>query len=498
MTADVLLVSADARRIPLADNSVQCVVTSPPYWGLRKYAGEQELIWESGTGIPACALHAWAEETSPKKTGGLNGDESIRGYEENRFLPAVTSGTCRRCGAWRGAYGLEPTVEMYVQHSIEILRELRRVLRKDGVLFWNLGDSYCSGAFSARSYETLTTTEARNERYGENARMPANWRNDANKIGRNGRPTGLKPKDLVLMPARIALAAQSDGWWVRSVIIWAKQNPMPESVTDRPTDSYEHILMLTKRGKYYWDADAVREKAENSHSRGNGDGGRKARARNEEGVHVGWTEATRELVTERNMRNVWMFPTQPYAGAHFATFPEELPRRCILAATSAKGACLQCGSPWRRVTKQHVRFEGGSGKAMQPDSWNGSHFDTGKTAEHQGQRMQLRGGKNGEDYEQAVSGEYDIRMGPVIDSQTIGWSPTCRCRGQHGKTQPCVVLDPFAGSGTTGRVAIELNRRAVLLDLAYGRATAEDRAKCREYARLARTRLSEVQRTLPL
>jgi DNA modification methylase len=104
-------------------------------------------------------------------------------------------------------------------------------------------------------------------------------------------------------------------------------------------------------------------------------------------------------------------------------------------------------------------------------------------------------GKNGEDYEQAVSGDYDIRMGPVIDSQTIGWSPTCRCRGQRGKTQPCVVLDPFAGSGTTGRVAIELNRRAVLLDLAYGRATAEDREKQRDYAALARTRISEVQRT---
>ena len=161
-----------------------------------------------------------------------------------------------------------------------------------------------------------------------------------------------------------------------------------------------------------------------------------------------------------NLRNVWTFPTQPYKGAHFATFPEEIPRRCILAATSERGACVQCGAPWGRVSLRQTHFESGSGRAGNPPN-----------------------GKHGREWEQAQSGDYDIRMGPVNESQTIGWRPGCECRGQRGRTRPCIVLDPFGGSGTTARVAVELNRRAVSLDLAYHDHAAK------------RTR--EVQRRLP-
>lgn len=162
----------------------------------------------------------------------------------------------------------------------------------------------------------------------------------------------------------------------------------------------------------------------------------------------------------RNLRNVWTFPTQPYSGAHFATFPEEIPRRCILAATSAKGACVQCGAPWQRVTRTN---ESGSGRAGTAPNGKGA------------------GGSQ-------VREDHDVRLGPCVDAVTIGWQPSCRCRGQRGHTLPCVVLDPFGGSGTTGRVAIALRRRAVLLDLAYSA----------EYAAMARERTSEVQVELAL
>ena len=287
----------------LPDESVQCVVTSPPYWGLRKYSGEQELIW----GDKDCE-HQWGEtievkgyhagETNPGKEGYT---KDLDQWSNNR------GGFCSLCGAWKGAYGLEPTPEMYIEHTIEILREIRRVLRKDGVVFWNIGDSYWGGdrgadyKYSNDTYETMKAAKP-------------DWNSDT-----------LKPKDLCLIPFKIAIAAQEDGWWVRSVIIWSKPNPMPESVSDRPTESHEYILMLTKSKKYYWDADAVREGRQgNTHSRGS----KRTPPIESAGIgHEDWCKYMTkddELVS-RNIRTVWEFPTQPYPEAHFAVFPEKLP-----------------------------------------------------------------------------------------------------------------------------------------------------------------------------
>lgn len=474
---------------------MQCIVTSPPYWGLRKYAGEQELVWGPEMCFTTCdgphPDHEFIEEHRAGISGGQNNNCKADNPEgpTNRDCPPSTHGTCRRCGAWRGAYGLEPSVQMYVAHSLEILGELRRVLRADGVLFWNLGDSYQSGNRGNYMRPRCTdsnTLQAAFEGEEDFPRQP-------NRLPQDG----LKPKDLVLMPARIALAAQADGWWVRSVIVWAKPNPMPESVADRPTDSYEQILMLTKSARYFWDADAVREAAAESsiermsqenfwnQSGGEKDYGNGSKPRKiAENVARAWgykpghderdgkerfCSGTGGYVPigGRNMRNVWDFPTQPYAGAHFATFPEELPRRCILAATSARGSCRQCGAPWERV----VKATGGT---------IGHSYHDHQEDEVQGQRTNS----------EMVDGSYQ--------RDTVGWTPTCRCRGQHGQTAPCVVLDPFGGSGTTGRVAIELGRRAVLLDLAYSRETADDRQKGRSYATLARRRTNGGQMAFPL
>ncbi len=263
----------------LQDESVQMVVTSPPYWGLRKYAGNQDLIWP---------------------------DE------------------------WRGGYGLEPTPEMYVSHSIEIIREIRRVLRKDGVVFWNVDDSY----------------------------------------------SNLKPKDLCLIPFRFVIAAQEDGWYIRSVIIWNKPNPMPESVKDRPTGSHEYIFLLTKSDRYYWNQEAILEPCITTKDDKSGHkfGGSKCNEANslechsnqpgkkwiprkmqdaDKGVggsgsgfkgHSGNYDANGNLLGNplgRNVRSVWTFPTHPYKEAHFATFPEELPERCIKAGSKEGDIILE-------------------------------------------------------------------------------------------------------------------------------------------------------------
>ena len=223
----------------LPAESVQCVVTSPPYWGLRKYSGEQDLIW----GDKDCQ-HEWADSSIPKSGGvgdyevGRVGNAKARSDSHDR----KESSTCQICGDWKGAYGLEPTPEMYVQHTVEILREIRRVLRKDGVVFWNIGDSYASG--KGTCYNPGGNTSSFNVHLKENNVHPLDRGNKSTLA-----LSGLKPKDLVMIPFRVAIAAQEDGWWVRSVIIWNKPNPMPESVTDRPTESHEYILMLTKSAK---------------------------------------------------------------------------------------------------------------------------------------------------------------------------------------------------------------------------------------------------------
>jgi hypothetical protein len=274
---------------------------------------------------------------------------------------------CLNCGAWRGAFGLEPTIEMYVEHSVEILREIRRVLRPDGVCFWNIGDCYATGAGrvgdcpgGGKQGEKWTGYRGSNSTKGGKER----WADGAMGVGPIQQPNrmpqaGLKPKDLCLIPARVALAAQADGWWVRSDIIWAKPNPMPESVRDRPTDAYEHILMLTKSERYYWDAEAAKEPFVSTEKHratakwvkgwASGEGphtpiehaqlapshkGSKFNSERKKVVAPNVGNGDRkDSAFGRNLRNVWTFATQPYKGAHFATFPVELVIRCLQAAS---------------------------------------------------------------------------------------------------------------------------------------------------------------------
>ena len=414
----------------LPDESVQMVVTSPPYWGLRKYSGEQELIWG---GDKDCE-HQWGDGIN---RAGYRSSDNNEGTKQSTNVGAIgrdepaLSNICSLCGAWKGAYGLEPTPEMYIEHTIEILREIRRVLRKDGVVFWNIGDSYQGGNRGASAESEIR----RGDQGG--SFQPHN-------IGAKGivspsrlSPPTIKPKDLCLIPFRVAIAAQEDGWWVRSVIIWSKPNPMPESVKDRPTESHEYILMLTKSKRYYWDADAVREERQgNTHSRG------KKRTPPIESAGIGHEDWCKymtkdEELVSRNIRSVWEFPTQPYPEAHFAVFPEKLPEICIKAATPEVGCCSKCGSPWERILDK------------KPSAFN----------------IRVRDAKAGratpEEGYKATQEEIDNYQGNHPDPgyrQTTGWQPTCKCNTDK---VPSIVLDPFAGAGSSLWVAKKLNRYAV-------------------------------------
>ncbi len=229
----------------------------------------------------------------------------------------------------------------YVCHTILILREIRRVLRKAGVVMWNVGDSYWGG--KGQSGQPMSAEDQQRRHDNGESINQAQHQMGMSTRPQDGKHGTLKPKDLCLIPSRVAIAAQEDGWWVRSIIIWNKPNSMPESVTDRPSESHEYILMLTKAARYYWDAEAVRENS-------TGQNGQAANFQRQTKDDVFPNQSVTQHRLDRtptfdtggrNIRSVWTFPTQPFPSQfvqgkqidHFAVFPEKLPETCIKAAS---------------------------------------------------------------------------------------------------------------------------------------------------------------------
>jgi len=430
----------------LPDESVQCVVTSPPYFGLRKYSGDQELIW----GDNQCD-HQWIDY----KTSLIHENRNFqRGTQEEVMAQGrelthihkyskLKAGFCSLCGAVKCAYGLESDVSTYVQHTIEIMREIRRVLRKDGVFFLNIADSYASGKGSCF-----------NPGGGEHSLGRTRKEAGAHPLHRGNisdlKISGLKPKDLCLIPARIQIAAQEDGWWIRSVIILNRLNPMPESVKDRPTKSHEYIIVLTKSARYFWDADAVREVSTERPS-----GNKERKYRRDYGGpethtgHQGFSVPYRPSGTGRNLRSVWTFPTEPFPSFkidgrkvhHFAVFPEKLPETCIKAATPEVGCCSKCGAPWTRI----IRRKPNPSKQYADDDVRGWPNIHQKTSNPQSSKSLHRN-----------------PGGVYYQGETLGWQPTCKCNASR---VPSLVLDPLMGAGTTLLVAKMLNRYACGFEL---------------------------------
>ncbi len=310
----------------MPDKSVHCCVTSPPYWGLRDYGTAR---WEGG--IADC----------DHKNGPLASSKStLRGYTADSKL--ATGGkpyrdTCGKCGAIRidSQLGLEKTPEEYVAKMVEVFREVRRVLKDDGTLWLNLGDSYAA-----------TTKQMGRNDNGQRASAPASW-NCRYEYERTKIYTGglLKPKDLVGIPWRVAFALQADGWYLRQDIIWAKPNPMPESVTDRCTKAHEYVFLLSKSARYFYDADAVKEASVDPEGSGKRYAapffvGDKHESGNYSATGARHTGGMKRFDGQRNRRSVWHISTGHYKGAHFAIFPPALIEPCIKAGCPEGGTVL--------------------------------------------------------------------------------------------------------------------------------------------------------------
>ena len=475
MTADIRIGDALSVLRAMPEASVHCVITSPPYWGLRAYGGDPDMI------------------------------------------------------------GLEPTFAEHIENLLAVFREVRRVLRPDGTLWLNYGDGYARGDKRGSSGTGDKQASNRGSAEARGARLPS----------------GMKSKDLMGMPWRVAFALQDDGWWLRSDICWHKSNPMPESAKDRPTRAHEFVFLMTTAERYFYDHEAVKEPvAGTAHPRASTRAGRsrcehrpdrlphdsiearKALA-NPEAGHTstkerrgirpyktpdGWdtskgegghgtihrkgrekgkvpgvtpksappgsgirqNESYQATIIEvrptRNLRDVWTFASAPFRGTHFATFPPALVEPCIRAGTSEHGVCPDCGAPWERRT---TRIDKG---------WDGSRYGERAVAvstSSGGTERSTLGSSNGR-----LTGDYE----------TTGWRPTCDCyddryRAEHPEprrarkrrqraawggrwkrvrarpgnpewpTSPAIVLDPFAGAGTVGLVAERLGRDSILIEI---------------------------------
>lgn len=470
-------VRARLREVP--DESVQTVVSSPPYWGLRDY-GLDPQVWG---GDSAC-VHAWSEEGKLHR-GGANGGGAATVGRDQSARDAVkefrTGSFCMACGAWRGDLGLEPSPELYVEHVVEVFREVRRVLRYDGTVWLNLGDCYATG--SSKSDDAARHRDERRRDHtglGRPAHVPlmpgyrgnrppsgkhavkldvANAAEAIPMVQPNRMPLeGLKPKDLVGVPWMVAFALRADGWQLRSDIVWHKPNPMPESVEDRPTKAHEYLFLLSKSGRYFYDKTAILEPVTgNAHPRGEGLGPKTVQRDLGIRSNESFNTAVTDLVADRNKRSVWTVPTTPFEGAHFAVMPEELVEPCVRAGTSEKGACSRCRAPWLRITKKvpaEGRASGNKQRKFRGD-WGGAPHNVSQS--HQG-----------------FGFPHD-----AVATITLGWRPSCTCPERRLPPVPCRVLDPFAGAGTVGVVALRLGREFYGIELKQS------------YAEMARDRIHD-------
>jgi DNA modification methylase len=322
-----------------------------------------------------------------------------------------------------GQIGLEQSVEEYVAELVAVFREVRRVLRDDGTLWLNMGDAYADRA-NRRSDGLSFRSDRRDV-------VPA-------KRNMLGGAAALKAKDLMGLPWMVAFALRTDGWWLREDVIWHKITSMPESVGDRCTRAHEYLFRLTKRGRYYADQDAIREPDKGADHPRNVLAGQ-ASLEPSSGLaspHSGLRTVNGRDGLGANKRSVWPIASQPFAEAHFATVPPKLIEPMVLASTSP-AACGECGAPRRRLVETTVDESRGPVR----------------------QRAELPGITR---LGQSKNGMGSETFGHRTSTRTLGWEPTC---GHDDDSGRCTILDPFAGAGTTGLVALRHGRSFVGIEL---------------------------------
>ena len=420
----------------LPDNSIDCIVTSPPYWGMRFYGEQANTVWG---GDENCE-HEWEFEKSV--LDNRFSETGIQRPKRNKMVGVVKQGFCKKCGAWHGQLGLEPSLDMYIEHMLEITAELKRVLKPTGTLWWNHGDCY-SGNMGKRSGWSYVS-------------------NLGNK--KDGTAINFKPKYdfpqkcLCLQNYILALRMiQEQGWILRNVIIWRKPNALPESVKDRFSKKYEPIFFFTKSKKYWFDLYAVLEPYTNEINRWGGD------ILKAKGESI-WDKATgQNTYRDRNLRpnplgknpgDVWDIPTQPFSAKelgfedvdHFATFPPRLVER-IIKCGCPQWVCSRCGKPY--IPKYDI-YE--VDVDLQP-------YGANKNGKYYGQAIK--------DYESALAQDPSDVKRRILDSlkkarKFRGYEKICDCGSEK---QLGIVLDPFMGSGTTGMVARMLGRNFIGIEI---------------------------------
>lgn len=357
---------------------------------------------------------------------------------------------CIKCGAWLGCLGNEPSIGLYIGHLVSIFAEVKRVLRDDGTCFVNISDSWNGSGGAGGDYGKGGLREGQPKYPGRN--LP-----------------NLKPKDMCLVPQRLVIALQDDGWWVRSVLNWVKGNVMPSSATDRPTTDFEYVFMLAKSKRYWYDQDAVRQplaadsvarsmRGVGNHKNVNGAPGQTPHSMNKprergEGYSLN--------PKGRNLRATLFVNTTNYKGAHFATFPKALVRTMLLAGSSDK-ACPDCGAAWVRVKIKTGEFQRRWGKG----NAEGSPYN--KQDSMQNTYQELGRKPNCDCYDElyrAFPKAKSPRKREQRDSSGNWWRRVKRSPGLDSwETTPSIVADIFAGSGTVAEVSIEEGRDYLMVE----------------------------------
>jgi len=365
-STQILIGDCQEQMKNIPDKSIYCCVTSPPYYGLRDYKID-------------------------------------------------------------GQVGLEKTPEKYIQKIVDVFSDVHRILRDDGTVWINLGDSYVSsGVKNGNVNNEASTLDGGKTTQAMAASVEGQFIYDR------------KPKDLLGIPWRVAFALQADGWYLRQDIIWHKPNPMPESVRDRCTKSHEYVFLLSKSPRYFYDSDAIKEESIDPESRIGRNkryddkfvGQKFSNTRGFSKIEVGTKYLT------RNKRSVWTVSTQPFKGSHFAVYPPKLVEPMILAGCPDR-CCPVCGAGWVRITKHHKGIH--NPKASKDQKIRQDGVRTGGL-----HNTTIGSGQHGWD-------------------ETLGFEPSCDCNSTD--YIPGTVIDPFGGSGTTAYVANAYGRNAILCEL---------------------------------
>jgi DNA modification methylase len=386
------------------DKSINCIITSPPYYQLRSYEGIPDYIWD---GSSDCE-HNFTEYKGSVKSGGSKGIAPE--YNEERKFEA-NAAFCNKCGAWKGQLGLEPTYQLYLNHLSQIMLECKRVLRDDGTMWINLGDTY--------STQSGVNTALAN---GDDRKYDSTYLVNRGESGKITKPKNYPNKSLMFVPHRFAIRCVDElGLICRNDIIWGKENGMPESITDRFSKKHEFFFFFVKQEKYYFDLDGVREKHKTM-----------------EAGHRAVVPLTNKIaqvqdVSTSNLRGAhirgknpgdvsdfWNINTMPSYAEHYATYNKKLIDKPIVAG-SPEFVCCKCKKPREKIFETEYK-----GSSEKKGTWT-----DGK-------------------------GQSGVPTDPTL-SQFLGWTD-CGCgAGFEGG----IILDPFAGTGTTLIRGLELGRQVI-------------------------------------